>query len=280
MNEIRVALSRPLRVYLARTPLARGRGFLIRHVLSPLLPAPPAGFVLARPGGTHVRLDYREILGLSAIIEGGFEDEECRVMVRLAAKGTTAIDVGANVGIHTVPLARSVNPGRVMAIEPHEPNVRRLRTNLEANGLTNVDVYPMAAGPEDGTVMLHLADDAAYASIAEVPEGRGLDREVAVPQVRLDTLWEGAGRPSVSLLKIDVEGAEEAVLRGAGRLLSAQAPAIVVEANDAEHMRSLSSQLERHGYRQAPVAGFQPWNHLFLPARLPTHAAAPEGSPS
>lgn len=92
----------------------------------------------------------------------------------------------------------------------------------------------------------------------QIPVGR-----VAVPGVTLDDLWEGVGRPRVSFIKIDVEGAEGDVLRGAGGMIGATRPQLIVEVHDRERVGWLSALLP--GYESVVVPGFISWNYLFRP---------------
>ena len=265
LNRIRLALARPLLWYLSAVGTTRGKGFIKRRVLPAILPQPPASFIVHRPGGTKVRLHYREILGIAALVSGGFEDAECQRMLELALPGTFAIDVGANIGIHAIPLAARLAPGRLIAIEPVGANARRLLANASLNALENIDLHVIAAGSNAGRIHLHLARDAAFTSAGQVVESRDVASSIEVELMQLDTLWEGAGQPLVSLIKIDVEGYEAAVIRGAARLLSKERPAIVAEANTAMALRELECTLGEYGYVRSPAEGFEPWNHLFLP---------------
>jgi FkbM family methyltransferase len=175
---------------------------------------------------------------------------------------SVAIDVGANVGIHTIPIAASAPLARVLAIEPLPGNAARLRENASANSVDNIDVIEVAVGSQEAVVTLHVADDPAYASTDGVLEGHREIGQVAVRQTTLDAIWETAGHPDVSLVKIDVEGGELEVLKGANSLLSAQHPLILVEAHETRS-GPVASMLADHGYRLQLVDGFQPWNHVF-----------------
>ena len=254
-----------LGAYIRHFPWSRGKGFLIRRLLRPILPAPPASFSLARPGGTTVSVYYREVIGLAALIHGRFEDAECRTLCAYAKRGTTTIDVGANAGIMAIPLSQAVGKdGRVIAVEPLRENVDRLEANARRSGLRNVVVVAVAASSSEGTVRLNLANDPAYASIVPVQGyASGTSREVRAS--RLDTIWRESGGGDVSVVKIDVEGAEAQVLEGATELLTACRPAVMVEANDSDSLERLNAVLKPLGYTRLQQAGFMPWNHLFLP---------------
>ena len=255
----------PLRQYLRYWPSSRGKGLLQRQLLLPLLPPPNSHFVATLPGGGRIRLHYRETLGLSTLLRGGFETAEALAMRRWATPGTVAIDVGANVGLHTVPLSQAVGwTGKVFAFEPLPANVKRLKANLEMNRLSNVEVHPVALGREDGTAALHLSDDPAYCSTAAIAGGRANGAMATVRIARLDAIWRSVGRPHVSVLKIDVEGGEFAVLEGSRELLAACRPALLLEANGGEALQPLANHLAGLGYRHQQPQGFMRWNYLFV----------------
>lgn len=257
-------LAAPLRAYIRHFPVHRGKGFVTRHVLMPLLPPEPAAFITHLPGGAAVELRARETLGFATLLNGGFETAEIECAIELAAAGTTAFDVGANVGVYTVAIARAVDNGRVVAVEPDAATMRRLRANLGRNSLDNVLVIEAVASECDGTAELHVADDPAYSSTGEIEVGHRSVGSRVVASVRLDTVWADLGRPGVSMVKIDVEGAEVAVLRGARAMLISEHPSLLVEANNRERLGMLAAELGPLGYRESPQRDFAPWNHLFV----------------
>jgi FkbM family methyltransferase len=254
------ALAWPLRTYLRLTPAHRGRGLVEAALVRLVLPLAPATFVTSLPGGGTIALRYRERIGLSTLLYGAFEAAEVELLRGLAVPGTTAIDAGANVGVFTIPLALSVGPGgRVLAFEPAAETADRLRENLHRNNLENVGVVEAALGAHRGTTRLSVAEDSAYSSTG----GAGATG-VEVPVERLDDVWDDAGRPQVSVLKIDVEGSEADVLAGAADLLRAARPAVLVESAEPERAEIVARLLGEHGYRAANAPGVQSWNRLFL----------------
>ena len=86
---------------------------------------------------------------------------------------------------------------------------------------------------------------------------------VRVPCVTLDDLWEGAGRPWVSFAKIDVEGAEDDVLRGALGMIAACRPTLIVEVHGQQRVSHLVALLP--GYEGEAVPRFVSWNYVFRP---------------
>ena len=259
------AMAKPIRAYVRRFPIHRGKGVLIRRILLPLLPPDPAVFVAKVPGGGRILLHPRETLGFATLLDGGFESAEIAAAVELTGPGVTAFDVGANVGIYSIALGRTVGfGGKVVAVEPDEDNIARLRANVALNSLENVQVIEAVAGDRDVVVELHIADDPAYNSLGRIERGHRSTETRAVRSVLLDRVWEELDRPDVRFVKIDVEGTEAAVLRGARAMITSTLPALLIEANDEPHLSLLRSELEPLGYRRSVRRGFHPWNHLFL----------------
>jgi FkbM family methyltransferase len=196
---------------------------------------------------------------------GEFEGAEVRALCACASPGSAAIDVGANVGMVTIPLALAVgNQGKVIAFEPVAASAARLRENLRLNGLTHVVVHEVALGEQDGEITLQLGSDPVFHSSTEVLGPWRTDESVRVPCRTLDAVWEAEGRPSVSVVKIDVEGAELSVLKGGRGLLAQERPALLLELLDANY-DEVVGWLRDLGYRPSRPRGFAPWNHLFLP---------------
>ena len=256
----------PLRWYLARFPIQRGKGLLLRDVLTPLLPPEDAEFDLPiPPHPTKVSLRYRETLGLSSLLYGTFELAELNFVNRYLKPGDKAMDIGANVGIFSVVMGATVgSEGRVFSFEPVATNVLRLEKNLRKNALENVQIFAVALGALNGHMNLRMATDPAYPSLHEVQDGFGSGADVSIEVRTLDDVWEELGFPRIALVKIDVEGAEMDVLRGAASFLATCRPTLLVEANSARELASLRTHLCDIGYRHMKHEGFSPMNHLFV----------------
>lgn len=149
------------------------------------------------------------------------------------------VDLGANSGDWTADLLTAVPSARVLALEPYPPAHARVAKRFASR--PNVVVKATAAGAENGTATFHVTSHDTLGSLLETDpalEGFYGDAartlgEISVPVARLDDL---IGESPVSLLKIDVQGAERQVFAGAERAL-AGAQAIVIEANFADHYR-------------------------------------------
>ncbi len=258
----------PVRAYVRYFPVHRGKGILVDYVLKSMLPKATSSFMASLPGGGEVSLQYRERIGMATLLKGAFETAELNwVRSRLDA-GDIACDIGANIGIYSVVMGLGVQgQGRVLAFEPLPDNVLRLRSNLDVNGLENVDVFEIALSDVDDEVTLLLADDAAYPSTVDVREGRGTGGQMSVRSRRFDDIWMENGRPPIKVIKIDVEGSEERVLKGALKCIEFCRPALLLEANETEDLRVLKELLEPLGYVCIQPEGFHSWNWLFQAKR-------------
>ncbi|MHB8915682.1 MAG: FkbM family methyltransferase [Thiobacillus sp.] len=247
---------------------------MLRQVITPLLPPGEAEFDLPIPHATTISLRYRETLGLSSLLYGTFELAELNFVNRYLNPGDKAMDVGANVGIFSVVMGATVgNEGRVFSFEPVAENVLRLEKNLRKNALENVQIFPVALGASNGHMTLRMATDPAYPSLHEVQGGFGSGTDVSIEVRALDDVWEELGFPEIAFVKIDVEGAEMDVLRGAASFLATCRPTLLVEANSVGELASLRAQLCNIGYRHIQQEGFSPMNHIFI---FPTSDSATE----
>ncbi len=262
----------PLRLYLRYFPVQHGKGILLRSFLIPLLPPTDAEFELQMPVSGKISLKYRETLGLSSLLYGTFELAELEFAARYLRLGDQAMDVGANVGIFSVLIGKAVGEsGNVLAFEPAPDNISRLKANLDRNGLGNVQVIACALGDSERQMNLHLATDPAYPSLLDVQSGLSDGTQVSVRVRRLDHAWEEAGMPQIAFIKMDVEGAEPDVVRGALHLLQSCHPTLLIEANTSEHLSILRQLLLPMGYKMAQPEGFAPHNYLFFhPASVPS----------
>jgi FkbM family methyltransferase len=154
----------------------------------------------------------REYIAKKLIVSGCYEKELIDLLVSLITPGDTVVDVGANIGIHTLHLSRAVGPdGRVLAFEPDPNNFALLIENLRGNDCENVRAFPWALGDLDRTTTLYTCEqNKGYQSFADLT---GSGNPISV-EVRRGADVFGHHKPS--LIKIDVEGAEPIVFEGLG----------------------------------------------------------------
>jgi FkbM family methyltransferase len=248
----------PVRAFAHAFPSSVVTTALVRGVIQPLMPPAPAEFVAELGPHRRVPLLYSELIGAYVHVYGpGYEEAEAAALRAQARRGSVAIDVGAHAGLITTVLAEAVGPeGQVWSIEPRADTVERLRRALELSGAANVEVHNAAASDAEGELHLTAGRDPAQTQLA--PDGA-----VTVRALTLDGLWASHGEPEVSVVKIDVEGAEPAVLRGALRLLERCHPAVLMEANDSAARQAQEELLRPFGYTRSQPEGFLGFNSLY-----------------
>lgn len=162
-----------------------------------------------------------------------------RVAEAMAPVDAVIIDVGANLGLCALPYALIAHSGRVIAVEPGHRTAQDLRSSLEFNGLTNVEVMEVALGAEAGTATLidptwnasGAFVSAGSSSVATVHEASPEVEATTIQVTTLDQLVNDRSLRRLDLLKIDVEGFESAVLAGGVRTLERFHPLSVIEFN-------------------------------------------------
>jgi FkbM family methyltransferase len=177
-------------------------------------------------------------------VEGAIDPNEFVTLDRLLKPGMVMVDAGANEGLYTLFAAKRVGEhGRVLAFEPSARDRERLLVNIEQNGLSNVTVSAAALSDRAGFATLRIAvDDHSGQNTlgAFAYSGVGLLRQERVPVCTLDEVVAQSGIGRLDLLKLDVEGAETGVLRGAAASIRAYRPVMMVEVSD-ESLRKQSS---------------------------------------
>ena len=170
------------------------------------------------------------------------------------------LDIGANVGLHTLAVARHVSGGgAVVAFEPHPTNFRLLVHNIEQNRLRHVVAEPFGLAEAPDILTGTASADGGNWSLASRGEHR-----FEVRLLRLDDYLRDHPVPRIDLMKIDVEGAEVRVLRGARATLERFRPLIVFEVCPAwlEKMQTgaaeLFAELVGHGYTIHALPGRKP----------------------
>ncbi len=191
-------------------------------------------------------------------VGGSFEPNEFAFLQKALTRGAVFVDIGANEGFYTVFAANLIGPrGRVIAVEPSPREYGRLDRNIALNRLTNVTLVARGLGARPGKARLHIADpehngqntlgDFGHTGVTAVGH-------VDIELTDLDSLAQELSLDEVDLIKIDVEGAEFAVIRGAIKTLEKCKPTMLIELFDAALRKQNSSadavltQLSQLGY--------------------------------
>jgi FkbM family methyltransferase len=190
------------------------------------------------------------------VIAENYEPDVWKRVMDEARMGDVVVDVGANIGLYAIALAKRVGDGgKVHAFEPDPANFRALDRHCRLNQVTaRVVLYQVAVAGTDGRVAFEA--------------GRGFESHISsgvlvseVDGVRLDSVF---ARDRIDILKIDVEGFEEAVLKGASELLSdrARGPRIIyIEVHPyawgeiRTTSETLLTLLTDYGYRVEDLSG-------------------------
>jgi FkbM family methyltransferase len=199
------------------------------------------------PEGLALLSMPNNISSMQAYVAGDFENKLHRFIAGRLKRKSTFCDVGANIGRYTVQAAQLVGPeGKVVAFEAHPYIFGFLSRNVKAHGLTNVIAINAAVGAEAATVSLNF--QAGDAGSTHVSSAKFRDR-LTVEQVTLDEILGSLGIEHIDYLKVDVEGFELFVLKGAHRLINKNPNIIVQTEIDLRH-------LERFGVSVADIVGF------------------------
>jgi FkbM family methyltransferase len=176
-----------------------------------------------------------------------------RIWLAAAAWCRRIADVGANRGVYAL-AARATNAGAIVyALEPVPSIFQLLKVNLQINGFADVRALPVAASDQDGTATLFnvAGSDTSYIGSLEESNFIGRYREyvrIDVPTRRLQSIVEGDGTAGLDLVKIDVEGHEEAVIEGLGPILARDRPMLLLEVLSEERAARLQRLLAGNGY--------------------------------
>lgn len=184
-------------------------------------------------------------IGRSLDLYGEFSVGERDLFAQIVRPGHVVVEAGANIGAHTLPLAHQVGPrGVVYAFEPQRPIYEILCANMALNGRQNVRCRCEAVGDAAGEIIVPSIDYDAEANFSGLSLG-GYQSGERVPVVTIDSLE----MPRCDLIKVDVEGMELAVLRGAAQTIERFHPILYVENDRVESSPALVGHLMASGYR-------------------------------
>ena len=181
--------------------------------------------------GFLIRVDPADYaVGHTVARTGSYEPDVSATLRQLLPRGATFVDIGANIGWFSLLAASLVGPtGRVIAIEPNPRNVALLRQSAKDNGFDNIDVVAVALGERPGAAALETDGSNGRLIPVDGPPAQAVEASFVVATYPLDTVLHEVGAGRVDAIKIDVEGAEPLVLRGATRTISENRPLLVSE---------------------------------------------------
>ena len=209
--------------------------------------------------GVRLFIDLSDhVIGLN-ILRGRYEEDEIAFVRGLLEPGDSVIDAGGHIGFFTMHMAAAVGPeGRVYAFEPLDANAALLEASIAENGFAErVRFQRAAVGAGSGTATLTFPLETLNSGGAYLLPGGGTplagNQKREVPLAALDAL--DLRRP-IRFIKMDVEGAEPQVLRGAARILANDRPVILSELHPVQLERASGitadqflAQIDAFGYR-------------------------------
>jgi FkbM family methyltransferase len=209
-----------------------------RFVVDAVLRAAPADYVLRRSAerlgvaaiGVEGELGFFQGGALDQAVQGQYMRDRTwapelqSLLTRVLRRGGTLVDVGANIGLTSIPIAKALGV-RCYAFEPDPDNFRYLVSNIAANGVTTAQAFNVAVMPQEGS--LQLERSSSNMGDHRIRLGNGSPGEygeqhrptVDVTARRLDRVLENESLVGPVVLKVDTQGAEVQVLRAAAGLL-------------------------------------------------------------
>lgn len=211
------------------------------------------------PEGKAVPFLQRSMSGMRWILGSGphscwlgiAELSKRRLFEKNVSNGQTVIDVGANVGYYSLMSSKLVGPsGKVLALEPSPRNYQLLCTHLSLNKVSNVSTFKLALSDQCGIARFSADIDPVAQRLSE-------SGNIEVHQVTLDQFVADHSIEAIDIIKIDVEGAELKVLKGAQGVLRKHRPKLFVETHDrfeAKVHENCKDFLEKQGYEVQEIA--------------------------
>jgi FkbM family methyltransferase len=192
------------------------------------------------------RNDY--FVGQALELYGEYGALEAAFLKRLVRPGANVVEVGANIGAHTIGLAKAVGPqGKVYAFEPQRACFALLQAQIALNQIGNIIAYNQGVGGERGRLWVPRVNYGQVGNFGGVSLAG--EPSADAEAVEIVTLDDCLGGQPCALIKIDVEGMEEAVIRGGMGVITKQRPMLYVENDRVEKSQALTALLLELGYR-------------------------------
>lgn len=183
--------------------------------------------------GTKVYFPKNSLIFNMACDQGTYEHEIIKLLLTLIKPNSYFFDVGANIGLMSIPILYHIDSCTVASFEPSPNALPFLSRTIEESRFRNRwKAIKKAANDKVGEVLFTIATEAqgAYDGFQDTRRA-GSMREITLPATTLDKEWEQMSCPNVSTMKIDVEGAELLVLNGARKCIQKCRPYILLEWN-------------------------------------------------
>lgn len=214
--------------------------------------------------GTMLYSTNDAYIGRSLQLYGEYCEDDVRLFHKVVKPGHTVLDIGANIGVHTVMLANAVGTsGRVIAIEPLRSNFHMLCANLVLNGFNHADAMRAAVGNAEGIVQVPRAGLTNAGNQGAFSLRDPLADKAEVEPVPITTI-DALNLVACHFVKVDVEGMEDDVVRGGAATFARHRPFLYLENNRKDRSAGLIQSLFDLDYRcfWYPARYFNPDNYF------------------
>ncbi len=255
-NWLKAGARKIFRWYLNKFPLRDGKAYFYKSLNRRLAPA--ERYVTVKlDKGFRMKLDLADEEQRKIYFYGHYHERyEARMVLGLLDRDEVFWDIGANIGYFSLVAATALNnSGQILAFEPGRLAYERLLDNISLNPFTNIKTFQLAVAATEGEAVLYLSGDIADSSASLYHSGKGQPDRQVCKTISLDKFMVEQGLRPPDFLKIDVEGAELAVLRGAENLIASSSPLLLIEMEEKNLRAAGASKaaiqelLGGHGYR-------------------------------
>jgi FkbM family methyltransferase len=183
--------------------------------------------------GCRVYFPDKSLIFAMSCDQGIYEEDLVKMLLAAVEENSVMFDLGANIGLMAIPVLQSGRGIRVCSFEPSPNTLPYLRrTQASSPWADRWEIIPKAAGSAAGEAVFSVAtaDVGALDGFKDTARA-GPMTQVKVPVATLDEEWIRLGKPRVSVIKIDIEGAETMALAGATQILHSERPLVFLEWN-------------------------------------------------
>ncbi len=189
-------------------------------------------------GGIKMRLNH---LVNGSVFIRNYEPDKQAILKYFVQEGSTVFDIGANVGLHSFFCNKNIRNTTVHAFEPFADNQAYFKEVVRINQLQHIHLHPFAVGEKDGTAYFEQGHSNFTGKVSQQKAG------VKIDIIQLDS-WINKNGIIPDFLKIDVEGHESQVLKGAAELLRRQTAIFLIELHSPEQDAEVAQLLDDSGY--------------------------------
>ncbi len=209
-----------------------------------------------------------EYIGKSLSQYGEWSEIEVELIKKILKKNESIIEIGSNIGTHTIPLAKYINDGGTLySFEPQTQNFNLLSKNINENQIKNVEIFKTAISSKEGEAFINIFDENKKNNYgdAKISKVRSENFE-GVTVKTIDQLFYNftSFQNSIKLIKCDAQGEELNVIIGAKKTIEKHKPFLYLENDNINTSKSLIEKIKSFGYlifwHLAPL--FNPKNFL------------------